>query len=244
MSRVYGLHAVLQYLKTSPSDAHVLWLQQDNQRAAEVLALAQRLALRIERVSKKELDERADGGNHQGVMLDVADKSLGDEKSLKHFLENMPTNPLFLILDSIQDPHNLGACLRSAAAFGVTAVVWPKDKQAQLTPVVHKVASGAVERLDLFVVTNLSRAMDMMKDAGVWMVGTVLNTSAKPLSEIDLKGPMGIVMGSEGEGLRMGTQKQCDFFAYIPMQNEIQSLNVSVATGIALYEVRRQRSSS
>ncbi|MFI4956808.1 MAG: 23S rRNA (guanosine(2251)-2'-O)-methyltransferase RlmB [Gammaproteobacteria bacterium] len=241
MSKVYGLHAVTQFLKTSPEEANVLCVHGDSPRINEVTALAKRLNIRIERITKKELDERAQDGNHQGVMLDVADKAVGDEKSLKTFLETLPPNPVILILDSIQDPHNLGACLRSAAAFGVNAVVWPKDKQAQLTPVVHKVASGAVERLNLFVVTNLSRAMEAMQQAGIWIVGTILNETAKPLSDIDLKGPIAIVMGSEGEGLRMGTQKQCDFFAYIPMQNDIQSLNVSVATGVALYEVRRQR---
>lgn len=241
MSCIYGLHAVMQYLSASPRDAKTLWIVEDNARVAEIVTLAKRAHIRVEKTDKKGLDARAEGGLHQGVVLEIAAKTVGDEKALKEFLADMPANPLFLLLDSIQDPHNLGACLRSAAAFGVTAVIWPKDKQAQLSPVVHKVACGAVEQLHLFVVTNLSRSMEMMREAGVWMIGTVLNEAAKPLAEMDLKGPIGMVMGSEGEGLRMGTQKQCDFFAYIPMHPGMQSLNVSVATGIALYEVMRQR---
>ncbi len=241
MRWVYGFHAVAQCLKTSPEDAKTLYVQIDKKEArlAEVVSLAQSFGVRIERVNQ--LDQHVRDANHQGIALMMNDKKIGDEKSFKTFLGELPDNPLILVLDGIQDPHNLGACLRSAAAFGVSAVVWPKDKQAQITPIVHKVASGAVEQLDLFAVTNLSRALEMMKEARIWIVGTVLNEQAKPLSQMDLKCPIGIVMGSEGEGIRAGTQKHCDFLAYIPMQNEMQSLNVSVATGIALYEVMRQR---
>jgi 23S rRNA (guanosine2251-2'-O)-methyltransferase len=243
MRVVYGFHAVTQCLNTSAKEVKTFFVQSDKKdpRLADMISNAQSAGIRIERVSKKELDDKYPNMNHQGVVLNMADKVLGDEKSFKIWLDTMPDNPLILVLDGIQDPHNLGACLRSAAAFGVDAVVWPKDKQAQITPTVQKVASGAVEHLNLFVVTNLSRALEAMKTAGIWTVGTVLNDEAKPLSEINLKGPIAIIMGSEGEGLRHGTQKHCDHLAYIPMSNSMQSLNVSVATGIVLYAARTRK---
>ncbi len=240
MRVVYGFHAVMQCLVSSPAEIKTLFAQSDKKdaRLSEMIALAQSKNIRVEHLSKQVMDDRFSQMNHQGVALHMAEKTLGDEKAFKIWLETLPPHPLILVLDGIQDPHNLGACLRSAAAFGVNAIVWPKDKQAQITPVVHKVASGAVEHLNLFAVTNLSRALEAMKNVGIWIVGTALSDEAKPLSEIDLKGAIAVVMGSEGEGLRHGTQKHCDYLAYIPMENGMQSLNVSVATGIVLYSAR------
>jgi 23S rRNA (guanosine2251-2'-O)-methyltransferase len=148
--------------------------------------------------------------------------------------------PLLLVLDGVQDPHNLGACLRSAAAAGVTAVVIPKDKAVQVNATVRKTSAGAADRVPVVVVTNLARSLAALKDAGVWFVG-LAGEATQSLYAVDLKGPIGIVMGGEGEGMRRLTREHCDWIAKIPMQGDVESLNVSVATGIALFEARRQR---
>jgi len=219
---IYGYHAVIQFLQTHPDRAVQLFMQKTS-NDDEIESLCRELSLSISKVGKQKLDDFSQEGNHQGVVLHIRSAPPGDEKALKEFCENLPDDSLFLVLDGIQDPHNLGACLRSAAAFGCTGVIWAKDKQAQITPVVRKVACGGVEMLTLFT------------------VGTVLDAKAKPLSSIDLKGPIAIVMGGEEEGLRHSTQKMCDFSAYIPIFGSMQSLNVSVAAGVSLYEVARQR---
>ncbi|MGJ8663881.1 MAG: 23S rRNA (guanosine(2251)-2'-O)-methyltransferase RlmB, partial [Marinicella sp.] len=145
------------------------------------------------------------------------------------------------VLDCIEDPRNLGACLRSADAAGVNAVVFGKDKSASITPVTHKTAAGAVEHLDIFQVTNLVRAIETMKEAGVWIYGTALEENSQNIYQTDLTGPVAIVMGNEGKGLRHLVKQSCDHLIHIPMSGEVQSLNVSVATGVALFEVTRQR---
>jgi 23S rRNA (guanosine2251-2'-O)-methyltransferase len=147
---------------------------------------------------------------------------------------------LLLILDGVQDPHNLGACLRSAAAAGATAVIVPKDRAATLTPTARKVAAGGAERVPLVRVTNLARCMKDLQDAGIWIVGLAGEAEAS-LYSVDLKGPMAIAMGGEGEGLRRLTREHCDYLAKIPMASGMESLNVSVAAGISLFEALRQR---
>ncbi len=241
---IYGIHAVMQFLKTNPERSKQLCVQKGraDDRIQEILYVAQEYKTPTTYHSREKLDEFAKNEHHQGVVLTIAPTQLGDERSFKTFCENLSDNAIILVFDGIKDPHNLGACLRSAAAFNVNAVVWPKDKQASITPLARKVASGAVDMLNLFAVTNLVRSLEHMKEAGVWLVGTVLNEEAQPLQSINLNGNVAIIVGSEEEGLRQQTQRTCDHLAYIPMPGMIQSLNVSVATGIALYEVQRQRS--
>jgi 23S rRNA (guanosine2251-2'-O)-methyltransferase len=240
MMYIYGYHSVLQFLQ-SHSDRAVQVFMQKGSEDPSIEGICRDLNISISKVGKQKLDDFTHDGNHQGVVLHIRVAPPGNEKDLKNFCEDLPNNPLFLVLDGIQDPHNLGACLRSAAAFNCTGVIWAKDKQAQITPVVRKVACGAVDTLTLFTVTNLGRALQVLQEAGVWVVGTVLDPHSKPLSTIDLKGPIALVMGGEEDGLRHSTQKMCDFSAYIPISGSMQSLNVSVATGVSLYEVARQR---
>lgn len=236
---IYGIHSVVQFLHAQPERVVQCFIQKGHE--GELLDLCQSMGVSVSKVSKQKLDEFSKDGNHQGVVLHIKAAPPGNERDLKDFAENLPNNPLILVLDSIQDPHNLGACLRSAAAFGADAVIWPKDRQVQITPVVRKVACGAVETLNLFVVANLGRALKTLQENGVWVVGTTLDEEAQPLTSIDFKGAMAVVMGGEGEGLRHSTLKTCDFSAYIPISGSMESLNVSVATGICLYEAARQR---
>lgn len=168
-----------------------------------------------------------------------ADIATYEEGDLETLLEGK-TDPLVLILDCVQDPHNLGACLRTADAAGVAAVVMPKDKSAPLTDTVVRVACGGAENVPIVRVTNLARAMKKLKDLGLWLVGTA-DESEKSLYDLDLKGPIGIVMGGEGPGMRRMTGEHCDFLARIPMAGKVDCLNVSVATGVCLFEAVRQR---
>lgn len=168
-----------------------------------------------------------------------ADIRIHDEDDLAALLESDP-NPLVLILDCVQDPHNLGACLRTADAAGVTLVVMPKDKSSPITDTVRRVACGGAESVPIARVTNLARAMDKLKDLGVWLVGTA-DEADQFLYQVDLKGPIGIVMGAEGEGMRRLTGEKCDHLVKIPMSGSVECLNVSVATGVCLFEAVRQR---
>lgn len=162
-----------------------------------------------------------------------------DEDDLAPLLEGK-SDPIVLILDCVQDPHNLGACLRTADAAGVAMVVMPKDKSAPISETVIRVACGGAENVPLVRVTNLARAMDKLKDLGVWLVGTA-DEAKQSLYDIDLKGPIGIVMGAEGPGMRRLTGEHCDFLAKLPMAGRVECLNVSVATGVCLFECVRQR---
>jgi 23S rRNA (guanosine2251-2'-O)-methyltransferase len=162
-----------------------------------------------------------------------------DEMDLARLLEERP-NPLVLVLDCITDPHNFGACLRSADAAGVACVVVPKDKSAPLNETVRRISCGGADNVPIVRVTNLARAMDKLKKAGLWLVGTS-DKATQSIYQTDLKGPIGIVMGAEGEGMRRLTEENCDFLVNIPMRGSVPCLNVSVATGVCLFEAVRQR---
>jgi 23S rRNA (guanosine2251-2'-O)-methyltransferase len=190
----------------------------------------------------KQLDGKAEG-RHQGVMALCSPGETYDESFLLKLAEEKGRDAFFLMLDGVTDPHNLGACLRAADGAGVQAVIVPKDNSVGLTPVVSKVACGAAETMPLVMVTNLTRTLEKLQQQGAWVVGTT-GEAEQLIYDIDLTGPMVLVMGAEGPGMRQLTQKQCDFLAKLPMAGEVSSLNVSVATGICLYEVVRQRSSS
>jgi 23S rRNA (guanosine2251-2'-O)-methyltransferase len=191
---------------------------------------------RHERRERDHNSHEARANKHAPIASDIR---IYTEDDLAGLLEDHP-NPLVLILDCVQDPHNLGACLRTADAAGVTLVVMPKDKSSPITDTVRRVACGAAETVPIARVTNLARAMDKLKDLGVWLVGTA-DEAKQFLFQVDLKGPIGIVMGAEGEGMRRLTGEKCDHLVKIPMAGSVECLNVSVATGVCLFEAVRQR---
>ena len=218
------------------------WIAGINAVAAALEAGQDLAEVLIDGKAKNPLDQierQAGGARHQGVIARVQSTRIYDERDLEGLIE-AAAKPLLLILDGVQDPHNLGACLRSAAAAGATAVIVPKDRAATLTPTARKVAAGGAERVPLVRVTNLARCMKELQDAGIWIVGLAGEAEAS-LYSVDLKGPIAIAMGGEGEGLRRLTREHCDYLAKIPMASGMESLNVSVAAGISLFEALRQR---
>ncbi|MCC5856982.1 MAG: 23S rRNA (guanosine(2251)-2'-O)-methyltransferase RlmB [Ectothiorhodospiraceae bacterium] len=241
--RIYGVHAVRAALKYDPAHVVEAWLEsgRHDQRMARVRDALRRAGVTTHLVRRRELDALTGGGVHQGVVIRYQGPPPQDQEDLEALLEGLESAPLLLVLDQVQDPHNLGACLRTADGAGVHAVVVPRDRAVGLTPTVHKVASGAAGRVPFFQVTNLARCLDMLKQRGVWLVGAD-GEAEQSLFELDLTGPVAVVMGAEGEGLRRLTREACDFLARIPMAGPVGSLNVSVATGILLYEAVRQRS--
>ncbi|PTQ90971.1 23S rRNA (guanosine(2251)-2'-O)-methyltransferase RlmB [Agitococcus lubricus] len=241
---IYGLHTVHALLTHHPEqvlDVFVLNSRED-ERLQQIIELAKQFGLAVQAVNRDKLDQLAAQGQHQGVVARARSHSPANEHDLAEFLQRLSVPPFLLVLDNITDPHNLGACLRTAESVGVHAVITPKDKSAALNAVARKTASGAAEVLPLFQVTNLARTLKMLADEGVWLVGTALTPEAKSVYDIKLTGALAIVMGAEGTGMRRLTREHCDTLAYIPMQGTVQSLNVSVATGIVLYEAFRQRS--
>lgn len=238
----YGIHAVRVLLARQPQRVRRVLLTggRDAGRLAEIRALAQSAGVQVDAADDALLDKLADGGRHQGVVAEVLPRASDPETQLEEALESAAGAPLLLVLDGVQDPHNLGACLRSADAAGVAAVIVPRDRAAGMTPVVRKVAAGAAETVPLVAVVNLARTLRQLKERGIWLVGTD-DTADKGLYEADLKGPLALVMGSEGEGLRRLTRECCDLLVSIPMAGAVESLNVSVATGVVLFEAVRQR---
>ena len=239
---IYGIHAVTAALKSGKLELEQIWLLKDRRdsRLDEVRHLAQSANLRTETADRATLDQMVEGAKHQGVVATYRANAVQSEDQLKDYLQNLDSAPLVLALDGVQDPHNLGACLRTADAAGVCAVIAPKDNAVAITPVVRKVACGAAEFVPFVPVTNLSRTLRWMKDLGIWLVG-LEGEAEQSLYQIDLKGPLCVVMGAEGKGLRRLTREHCDFLAHIPMAGQVESLNVSVATGICLFEAGRQR---
>ena len=239
----YGIHAVRVLLSRYPQRVRRVLLAggRDAGRLAEIRALAQRAGVQVSAADDALLDKLAEGERHQGAVAEVVPRAGDPETQLEEALEVAGDAPLLLVLDGVQDPHNLGACLRSADAAGVAAVIVPRDRAAGITPVVRKVAAGAAETVPLVAVVNLARTLRLLKDRGIWLVGTD-DAADKTLFGADLQGPMALVMGSEGEGMRRLTRECCDQLVSIPMAGAVESLNVSVATGVALFEAVRQRS--
>jgi 23S rRNA (guanosine2251-2'-O)-methyltransferase len=239
---VYGLHAVRALLEKRPDAVLRVFVQagRGDQRAAAVLALARERGVGVDVKTAQELDRLAGGGVHQGIAARVRPAVALDEDGLFAKIEAAAPAPLVLVLDGVQDPHNLGACLRTADAAGVDVVIAPKDRASGLTPVVRKVAAGAAETVAFAQVTNLARTLRDLKEHGLWIVGT--DGEADQLhTQASLTGPLAIVMGAEGAGMRRLTREHCDFVVKLPMLGSVESLNVSVATGIVLYEALRQR---
>jgi 23S rRNA (guanosine2251-2'-O)-methyltransferase len=239
---VVGWHAVLALLKQAPERVLSISIGRARKgpRRQQLLQEARSAGVTVEEASDDHLDRQAGHSHHQGVVALCRAAPEHREADLAGFLATLPAAPLLLVLDGVQDPHNLGACLRSADAAGAHAVVVPRDNSAPITPVVRKVASGAAESLPVFRVTNLVRALEAMKAAGIWLVGAA-GEADKELYDLDLKGPLALVLGGEGTGLRRLTRDSCDFLARIPMAGVVESLNVSVAAGICLFEAVRQR---
>ncbi|OGT68913.1 MAG: 23S rRNA (guanosine(2251)-2'-O)-methyltransferase RlmB [Gammaproteobacteria bacterium RIFCSPHIGHO2_12_FULL_45_9] len=240
---VYGYHAVHALLSVAPERVKVIFLQSQHSRSSELRALAHSMGIAIQPASAATLAKLVgEDANHQGVACQCQPLT-HSESDLNALLEQAETEalpPLVLVLDGVEDPHNLGACLRSANIFGAVCVLTPKDRAAPLTAVACKVASGAAVLTPVIRVTNLARTLRELKEKGFWIVG-LAGEGAEALSAVDCKGPIVLVLGREGEGLREITRKQCDFLAYIPMHGAIESLNVSAAAAIALYETRRQQ---
>ena len=241
---VFGIHALEALLKSAPQRVHELLVLKgrQDQRLQKILHSAERQQIPVRQVSRRELDERVDG-NHQGIVALTDPGEIHDEGFLQSLLEKLESSnlaPFFLVLDGVTDPHNLGACLRSAEAAGAQAVIVPKDNSASLNATVRKVACGAAEVLPLIPVTNLARLLKMLQARGVWTIGAA-DEAQGSIYQADLKGPLALVMGAEGKGLRRLTRECCDLLVNIPMAGTVSSLNVSVAAGVCLFEAVRQR---
>jgi 23S rRNA (guanosine2251-2'-O)-methyltransferase len=241
---VYGVHAVKAVLQHHPECALHLYLQQGrtDARLEAIRSRGEKLGLPGTELSRTELDDMS-ASVHQGVILQCRNLKL--EKSegfLKQLLEGLDHPPFLLVLDGVTDPHNLGACLRSAEAAGVDAVIVPKDKSSLINATVRKVACGAAEIVPFIAVTNLVRCIKTLQESGIWVLGAA-GEATQSIYRTDLKGPLALVMGSEGTGMRRLTREQCDTLFAIPMFGEISSLNVSVSAGICLFEAVRQRQS-
>jgi len=236
-----GFHAVLARLRAEPGSVEEILVDEGRHdaRLADVLRVAERAGVRVMRVPGKRLDGFYGGGRHQGIVARV--KGRDERASLEDVLEGLTEPALLLVLDGVTDPHNLGACLRVADAAGAHAVVVPKDRSAGMSPIVAKVASGATETVPFLTVTNLARTLDALKERGIWIVGAA-GEGEQDLYTARLPSPVAWVLGSEGEGLRRLTRERCDLLVRIPMHGQVESLNVSVAAGLCLYESRRRRS--
>jgi 23S rRNA (guanosine2251-2'-O)-methyltransferase len=243
---IYGLHAVNAALQHQPQRIEILWIQRGarQQRLEPLMRDARRHGIEPLPVERTELDRLTDSARHQGVVARLAVTESGyRESDLDRLLVSGSKPPLLLVLDGVQDPHNLGACLRSADAAGVNAVIAPADRAVGLTPTVRKVASGAAETVPFVQVGNLARTLRRLREQGLWLVGAAGEADTE-LYSADLGGSLALVLGAENKGLRRLTRELCDQLVCIPMSGSVASLNVSVATGILLFEAVRQRAAS
>lgn len=241
---IAGIHSVRAALKHGAAEIEAVWYdnRRSDKRLGKLLSSLRQAGVSLQPAGREELDRLSGSSNHQGIVARVRTPAARGEVALEQLLAELEEPLFLLVLDGVQDPHNLGACLRSADAAGVHAVIAPKDRASGLTPVACKVASGAAESVPFIQVTNLARTLRELRDAyRLWVVGTAGDAST-PLYQADLSGPLVIVMGSEERGMRRLTREQCDLLVALPMAGAVESLNVSVATGIVLFEAVRQRS--
>ena len=239
---VFGIHAVGTALRQNPTDITDLWIESTRHdgRLHALIKQAEQSNIRVSQTTRSELDKQSDGKRHQGVVARLrASIRQVRENDLDTILDSTQ-KPLLLVLDGVQDPHNLGACLRSADAAGVDAVIAPSDRAVGLTSTVRKVASGAAETVPFITVTNLARSLRGLQQRGLWLIGAA-GEAETSLYEINFNQPTAIILGAEEKGLRRLTREICDTLAYIPMAGRVESLNVSVATGVFLFEAVRQR---
>ncbi len=240
---ICGLHAVGAALQQHPEQLDGLWVSNEraDRRVSQIVTAARAAGVRFQLVPRVKLDRMAEGERHQGVVARLRAATVKGEDDLDALLAALPPAPLLLVLDGVQDPHNLGACLRSADAAGVHGVIVPRERSAPLTAAARRAASGAAETVPIFEVVNLARTLRAVTDAGIWLIGAT-QEAREPIFETDLRRPLGLVLGGEGKGLRRLTREHCDALVRIPMTGHVASLNVSVAAGICLYEALRQRS--
>jgi len=238
---IFGFHAIQTLLKQRPEVIQNLWVDghRRDTRMQKFCEFAESVAIKPQRIQTERLDRLVAGESHQGVVAEIHDTK-PQHYDLETLLDALETPPLLLILDGIQDPHNLGACLRNADAFGADALIIPKDRSAPLTPAAKKVASGAAETVPLITVTNLATTLRDLKQRGIWVLGAA-GEAEESLFTADLSGPIAWVLGAEGDGLRRLTRETCDRLISIPMMGHVESLNVSVSAGVCLYATQQQR---
>lgn len=242
ITQIFGIHAVQAALDYSPQNIRRVWVdsQRQDARLKPLLEALQALGIQPEKAERKKLDRLADGKNHQGIVADVELPSLHSEDDLKRAVEALSESAFYLVLDQVQDPHNLGACLRTADAVGAHGIIITKDNAASITPTVCKVASGAAETVPVYQVTNLARVLRWLQEQNIWIMGSA-GEAEQNVYDMKLDMPLALVMGTEGSGMRQLTRKHCDFLVKIPMCGQVESLNVSVAAAVMMYEVFRQR---
>jgi len=241
-----GFHAVEALLRHRPEAVLELFVQdtradRDDPRLSALMQAAKDFGIAIQRARREVLEKHA-GPQNQGIVARARPRRPLDESALLQWLDGKPAKPLLLVLENVTDPHNLGACLRSADAAGVQAVIVPRRNAAGLTPVACRTAVGAAESLAYYEIGNLASLLDQLRDRGVWVVGTALEERSESLFTFQAPESLAVVMGAEGSGLKRLTRDKCDQLLEIPMAGEVQSLNVSVATGVMLFQVRAQRS--
>lgn len=242
---IYGIHAVKALLEKEPHRLLEIFLQKDrhDRRLRSLISAIEAEGLQVQMAKRQWLDNQVNHEVHQGIVAKIRQGRQYQENDLLQLVEKLladKKDPLLLILDGVTDPHNLGACLRSADAAGVHAVIVPKDHSAPLNATVKKVASGAAETVPLIVVTNLARTLRLLKEHNIWIVGTA-GDAEQNLYQWKIQQSMALVMGSEGQGMRRLTREHCDELIHIPLAGSVSSLNVSVATGVCLFEITRQR---
>jgi 23S rRNA (guanosine2251-2'-O)-methyltransferase len=237
---VFGFHAVLARLRADPTSVTEIYLDENRKdaRGKDLVLAAEKAGVALMRVPTKRLDGFYGGGRHQGVVAMAFEKPA--REGLEDLLDSLNEPPLLLVLDGVTDPHNLGACLRVADAAGAHAVIAPKDRAAGISAVVSKIASGAAESVPYYMVTNLARTLDDLKERNIWIVGAD-ERAEKTLYEVELPEAVAWVLGAEGEGMRRLTRERCDLLVKIPMRGSVESLNVSVASGVCLFESLRRR---
>lgn len=242
LTQLFGIHAVQAALDYSPQKIRRAWIDSQRQdvRLKQVIDDLVKLGITPEKTERKKLEKMADGKNHQGIVVAVELPAMRSEDQLKQDVEALTTTPFYLVLDQVQDPHNLGACLRTADAVGAHGVIVTKDNAAGITPTVCKVASGAAETVPVYQVTNLARVLRWLKEQNIWIMGAA-GEAEQTVFQMKLDMPLAVVMGTEGTGMRHLTRQHCDFLVKIPMAGQVESLNVSVAAGVLLYEVFRQK---
>jgi 23S rRNA (guanosine2251-2'-O)-methyltransferase len=240
---LFGFHAVRTRLRAAPTSVDAVYVDatRRDKRMQDLLRVAQSFNITPMPVEAARLDKMCGHGKHQGVVAQAS--SLALAKSLDDLLEDLQVEPFLLILDGVTDPHNLGACLRVADGAGVHAIIAPRDRACGINATVAKVASGAADTVPYFTVTNLARTMLELKERNIWLAGTT-DDAPQTLYEAKLTGPLAVVLGAEGEGMRRLTRERCDSLMSIPMAGSVESLNVSVATGICLFEAVRQRTAA
>lgn len=242
ITQIFGIHAVQAALDYSPGNIRRVWVdsQRQDARLKPLLNALQALGIQPEKSERKKLDRLAAGNNHQGIVAAVELPGPQSEDDLKKAVEALLEPAFYLILDQVQDPHNLGACLRTADAVGAHGLIITKDNSASITPTVCKVASGAAETVPVYQVTNLARVLRWLQEQNIWIMGAA-GEAEQSLYQMKLDMPLALVMGAEGSGMRHLTRKHCDFLVKIPMCGQVESLNVSVAAAVIMYEVFRQR---